>query len=150
MNRKLLATTTIAIHATPSEVWKALVEPEIISQYMHGTNTTTDWQPGSPITWSGEYLGKPYIDKGNVLEIIPERVLSYSYWSSLSATDDFEDNYSHVTYQVSNYDEETTLLISQDNLEDEEQVMKAEENWMAIARNIKNIVERNSELNEKK
>ena len=146
MNRKLIATTSISIHATSAEVWQALVDPEIIKQYMHGTETTTDWVLGSPITFSGEWQGKPYIDKGTILEINPQRVLSYSYWSSMSGTDDFEDNYAHVTYHVSSYDDETTLTINQDNLEDDESVVKAEDNWMAVSRHIKQIVEQNSVL----
>ena len=146
MNRKLLAKTSLSIHATPAEVWEALVNPEMIKEYMHGTETTTDWVLGNPITFSGEWQGKPYIDKGTILEINPERVLSYSYWSSMSATEDFEDNYAHITYHVSAYDDETTLTITQDNLEDDEAVVKAEENWMTVSHTIKRLVERNSIL----
>ena len=149
MNRKLLATTSISIHATPAEVWQALINPAIIKEYMYGTETTTDWVLGSPITFSGEYDGKPYIDKGVILNVNPERVLSYSYWSSLSATEDFEDNYAHITYHIEGFDEETTLVITQDNLEDDEEVIKAEDNWMKVSHIIKSVVEENSVLNKK-
>ena len=149
MNRKLLATTTISIHATAAEVWQALINPEIIKQYMYGTETKTDWVLGSPITFSGEYDGKSYIDKGTILAVNPERVLSYSYWSSLSATEDFEDNYAHITYHLSPFDEETILVITQDNLEDDEEVVKAEENWMKVSHIIKSVVEENSVLSRK-
>lgn len=149
MNRKLLATTSISIHATPAEVWQALTTPEIIKQYLYGTDTSTNWELGSPITFSGEYDGKPYIDKGVILEIYPQRVLSYSYWSSLSGRDDFEDNYAHITYHISSFDEETTLVITQDNLEDDEEVVKAEENWMNVSKDIKRVVESNSILQRK-
>ena len=150
MNRKQLATTSISIHATPAEVWEALVNPEIIKQYFHGTETNTDWVLGSPITFTGEWQGKPYIDKGTILEIIPERVLSYSYWSSMSGTDDFEDNYAHVTFHITNYDEDSTLVITQDNLEEDEEVVKAEDNWMNVSKTIKEIVEHNSVLNHRR
>jgi uncharacterized protein YndB with AHSA1/START domain len=144
MNRKLVATTSTSIHAPVSHVWEALVNPSIISQYMHGTHTESEWQVGSPITFSGEWQGKPYIDKGTILEINPERVLSYSYWSSMSGTDDFEDNYTHVTYHISHYEDETTLTITQDNLETDEDVVKAEENWMAVGKKIKELTEKQS------
>ena len=149
MNRKLLATTSISIHATPAEVWQALTNPTIIKQYMYGTETTTNWELGSPITFTGEYQGRPYIDKGVILDINPERVLSYSYWSSLSGTDDFEDNYAHIAYHISAFDEESILVITQDNLEDDEEVIKAEENWMNVSKEIKRIVESNSVLTRK-
>ena len=146
MNRKLIATTSTSIHATPAEVWEALVNPSIIKHYLHGTDTITDWKLGSPITFTGEWQGKPYIDKGTILEINPQRVLSYSYWSSMSGTEDFDDNYAHVTYHVSEYDEETTLTITQDNLNDDEEVVKAEENWMNVSKTIKTLVEQSSNL----
>ena len=149
MNRKLIATTSLSMHATPAEVWQALINPEVIKEYLHGTETVTDWKLGSPILFSGEWQGKPYIDKGVILDINPERVLSYSYWSSMSGTDDFEDNYAHITFHISPYDEETTLTITQDNLEDDAAVVKTEDNWMTVSHTIKRIVERSSELNHK-
>lgn len=141
MNRKLMASTSISIFASPSEVWKALIDPEIIKQYMYGTETDTTWKLHAPITFTGEWEGVSYVDKGEIVNIIPERVLSYSYWSSLSGTEDFEDNYSFITYHVSPYDDETTLTVTQDNLEDEDKVIKAEENWMATLIKVKKILE---------
>ena len=141
MNRKLIATTSTSIYSSPSSVWKALIDPEIVKQYMYGAEVYSDWQVGSTITYKGVWEGRPYEDKGTILEIIPERVLSHTYWSPLSGTDDFEDNYAHVTYHVSEYDDETTLTITQDNLETDEAVVAAEENWMKVAGNIKRILE---------
>lgn len=141
MNRKLIATTSTSIYSSPSSVWKALIDPEIVKQYMYGAEVYSDWQVGSQITYKGVWDGRPYEDKGTILEIIPERVLSYTYWSPLSGTDDFEDNYAHVTYHISEYDDETTLTITQDNLETDEAVVAAEENWMKVVGNIKRILE---------
>ncbi|CAG5069150.1 hypothetical protein DYBT9623_01886 [Dyadobacter sp. CECT 9623] len=141
MNRKLIATTSTSIYASPSKVWKALIDPEIVRKYMYGAEVYSDWQVGSPITFTGEWEGQQYVDKGTILEIIPERVLSYSYWSPLSGVEDFEDNYMHVTYHVSEYDDETTLTITQDNLDSDEAVVKAEENWMNVSKQIKHLLE---------
>ncbi|MEO6283857.1 MAG: SRPBCC domain-containing protein [Dyadobacter sp.] len=141
MNRKLIATTSISIYASPSSVWKALIDPEIVKKYMHGAEVDSDWVLGSPITFRGVWEGRPYEDKGNIIEIIPERVLGFTFWSPLSGTDDFEDNYAHVTYHISEYDDETTLTITQDNLETDEDVVKAEENWINVMKNIKKILE---------
>jgi uncharacterized protein YndB with AHSA1/START domain len=141
MNRELIATTSISIFTSPSEVWKALIDPEIIKQYMHGTETDTTWKLHDPITFTGEWEGVPYVDKGEIIHIIPERVVSYTYWSPLSGTEDYEDNYSIITYHISPYDDETTLTITQDNIDDEEKVIKAEENWMSTLQKIKKILE---------
>ena len=141
MNREMIATTSISIHASAAVVWDALVNPEIIKEYMHGTETHSNWTLGSPINFTGEYNGIAYADKGTILEINPLRVLSYSYWSSLSGTDDFEDNYSHITYHLSEFDDNTILVITQDNLETDDQVINAEENWMNVGDRLKNILE---------
>jgi uncharacterized protein YndB with AHSA1/START domain len=141
MNRELIATTSISIFSSPLEVWKALIDPEIIKEYMHGTETQTSWELHTPITFRGEWEGVPYIDKGEIIEIIPQRVLSYTYWSPLSGTEDFEDNYSIITYHISPYDEETTLTVTQDNISDDDKVIKAEENWMKTLTHIKKILE---------
>ncbi|MBE9462907.1 SRPBCC domain-containing protein [Dyadobacter subterraneus] len=141
MNRELIATTSISIFASPLEVWKSLIDPDIIKQYMHGTETQTTWELHTPITFRGEWEGVPYVDKGEIVEIIPERVLSYTYWSPLSGTEDFEDNYAIITYHISPYDDETTLTVTQDNIEDEDKVVAAEENWMKTLTHLKKILE---------
>ncbi|MEO6687195.1 MAG: SRPBCC domain-containing protein [Dyadobacter sp.] len=141
MNRELIATTSISIFSSPLEVWKALIDPDIIKEYMHGTETQTTWELHTPITFRGEWEGVPYIDKGEIVEIIPQRVLSYTYWSPLSGTEDFEDNYSVITYHISPYDDETTLTVTQDNIETDEKVIAAEENWMKTLTHLKKILE---------
>lgn len=141
MNRELIATTTISIDKKDTIVWDALVNPETIKQYMYGTETHTTWVLGSPITFTGEWQGQPYTDKGVILDINPLRVLSYSYWSPLSGTDDFEDNYTHVTFHLSAFDNNTIVTITQDNLEDDEAVVKAEDNWMKVAHKMKEVIE---------
>lgn len=141
MNRELIATTSISIFSSPLEVWKALIDPEIIKQYMHGTETQTTWELHTPITFRGEWEGVPYIDKGEIVEIIPERVLGYTYWSPLSGTEDFEDNYSVITYHISPFDDETTLTVTQDNIETDEKVIASEENWMKTLTHLKKILE---------
>ena len=55
---------------------------------MHGTNLATDWKVGSPITWSGEWKGTPYVDKGTVLEVEPGRRLAYTHWSPMGGSED--------------------------------------------------------------
>lgn len=141
MNRELIATITISIDKKDTIVWDAMVNPETIKQYMYGTETHTTWVLGSPITFTGEWQGQPYTDKGVILDINPLRVLSYSYWSPLSGTDDFEDNYTHVTFHLSAFDNNTIVTITQDNLEDDEAVVKAEDNWMKVAHKMKEVIE---------
>ena len=144
MNREFIATTSMAIDAPVEKVWKALTDPAIIQEYMHGIEVNTTWALFAPITFTGTHEGQPFIDKGTILEIKPERVLSYSYWSPLWGMEDFEDNYTHITFHLSKFDENMDLIVVQDNLTDEHEVEKSELKWIAVLRKIKSLVEHQS------
>ena len=58
------------ISASPQQVWDALTDPEAISAFMFGSQVDTDWEEGSAITWSGEYDGTAFQDKGEILEVV--------------------------------------------------------------------------------
>ena len=58
MNETFIAKTSITINAPKSKVWDALTKPELIKQYLFGTEVTTDWQVGSPIIYKGIWEGK--------------------------------------------------------------------------------------------
>jgi len=82
------------------KVWETLTNPEKIKIYLFGTKTITDWEIGSPIIFQGEYNGHQYKDKGNVIESVENKILSYDYWSRFSGLEDKLENYSLVTYKI--------------------------------------------------
>ena len=67
---------SIDIDADADTVWAALTDPTLIKRYMMGAAVATDWQVGHPITWSGNYQGKAYEDKGVVQVVEPARRLT--------------------------------------------------------------------------
>ncbi len=58
IDRGLIAKASISINASIAKVWDALTNPEVIKQYMFGTEIISDWKEGSPIIWKGEWQGK--------------------------------------------------------------------------------------------
>jgi uncharacterized protein YndB with AHSA1/START domain len=100
MNKDLEVSETIEINAGVLEVWHALTTPEIIKEYLFGTETVTDWKVGSEIVFQGEYEGHKYRDHGVILENVLHKKIAYSYWSGFSGTEDKPENYSTVIYTL--------------------------------------------------
>ncbi len=141
MKNTLIAQAHITISAPIAKVWDALVNPEMIKQYMFGTNAVSDWKEGSPIVWKGEWEGKPYEDKGVILQLKPERVLQYSHFSPLSGQADVPENYHTLTIELSSEEKGTLLLLSQDNNSTEEDREHSEKMWGMMLTGIKKVVE---------
>ena len=141
MKTKFIASKTVVVKASVSKVWEALTKPELIKKYFFGTEASTDWKKGSPIFFRGEWEGKPYEDKGTILDIIPEKMVKYSYWSSFAGTPDIPENYANITYELSANDGVTTLTITQDGLDSEERKTHSESNWSMVLDNLKKLIE---------
>jgi uncharacterized protein YndB with AHSA1/START domain len=139
---KLSLSTKIDINAPAAEVWKGLTDPEIVKQYFFGTNVKTDWKAGSQITFSGEWEGKSYQDKGEIQEITPGKYVKYSYWSSMGGTEDKPENYANVSYTVAENDGYTTLTVTQDNIKDVTSKEHSEQNWQTVFGGLKKLLEK--------
>lgn len=133
--------TTITVNAPAEKVWKALTDPAIVKQYFFGTDVKSDWKKGSPVTWSGEWNGKAYQDKGTILDVTPGKYVKYSYWSSMGGTEDKPENYQNVSYSLSENDGITTFELGQDNIKDEAAKEHSEQNWQSIFGKMKEMVE---------
>jgi len=141
MKNTLIAKAHITISAPIAKVWDALVNPEMIKQYMFGTNAVSDWKEGSPIVWKGEWEGKPYEDKGVILQLKPERVLQYSHFSPLAGQADVPANYHTVTIELSPEEKGTILRLSQDNNSTEEDREHSEKMWGMMLTGLKKVLE---------
>jgi uncharacterized protein YndB with AHSA1/START domain len=130
------------INAQPSKVWGVLTKPELIKRYMWGPDIVTDWKPGSPITWTGLLAGKPYENKGTVLNFSPEELLEYTYWSSISELEDIPENYAKITCRLSKEDGGTRLTII---MQDEDLPVATRKHlewgWKMISLSLKRFVE---------
>jgi uncharacterized protein YndB with AHSA1/START domain len=115
MNKGFLAKATTVINASAAQVWNALTDPELIKQYLFGTQVITDWKVGSPITYKGVWEGKPYEDKGQIVSVAPEKLLVSTYWSAFTGMPDEPENYSTVRYELAPEGDGTRITIIQDN-----------------------------------
>jgi uncharacterized protein YndB with AHSA1/START domain len=141
MSKRFVAEATVTIDAPTSRVWDALTKPDLIKQYLFGTDVTTDWQVGSPITYQGTWEGKAYKDKGKVLQVEPGSLLVSTFWSSLSGTPDVPENYQTVRYELSPSGGRTKLTVIQDNNATQEDADHSVQNWKMVLDGMKKLLE---------
>jgi len=135
------AEASIVIAAPPERVWAALTEPDDVRQYLMGTNLETDWKPGSPITWSGEWKGNQYTDKGEVIEVEERRVLAYTHYSPLSGAEDSPENYHTLWWSLEEVPGGTRLMLTQDNNSSQEEADHNRETWGQVMDGLKKVAE---------
>ena len=141
MNNAYISKASTIINTSTSKVWDALTKPELIKQYMFGTEVITDWQVGSSITYKGIWDGKAYEDKGKVLQIEIEKLLVSTFWSSLAGLPDIPENYKTVRYDLTPEDNGTRLTITQDNNDSQEEATHSEQNWKMVLDGMKKLLE---------
>ncbi len=142
------AQATEVIHAPASEVWDALTDPQKVKTYFMNAEVKTDWKEGSPITWSGEFKGMKYSDKGELQEVRPQRRLSFSHYSPMSGLPDVPESYHLVTIDLTPTQSSTQVTLTQSNLTggvtqaDRERRAEFEKAWQAMLGGLKDVVEK--------
>lgn len=137
-----IATKSITINATPERVWEAITVPEMIKQYMYGAEVISDWEKDSPIVYKGVWEGQPYEDKGIILEIKPNELLTFTYLSAMSGLPDQPENYNEVSFALSEVaKDQTKFTVTQTNNPTQEAATKAEETWGMMLGGIKKLLE---------
>ncbi len=109
-----IASKTIQIDASVSQVWKALTNPEWMKKWMSETpiDIITDWQMGGQFIIRGELHGLPFENAGTVLQFDREKVLQYSHLSSLSRLPDEPESYSLIEFRLTPLEHQTSLTLT--------------------------------------
>ena len=141
MNDEFTAQAKTTIHAPASKVWDAITKPDLIKQYLFGTDVISEWKVGSPIIYKGEWQGKSFEDKGKILKLEPEKLLMSTHWSPLSGVPDSPENHHTVTYTLNGTGDSTEVTITQDNNANAEEKAHSEQNWRAVLEGMKKMLE---------
>ena len=136
-----VATAIIDIGVPPSKVWQVLVDPERIREYMFGSQVVTDWRPGSPILFRGEWEGKPFEDKGTIIEVDEPRLLRFTHYSPLSGAPDVPESYHTLTYTLEEIPEGVRVTLTQDNNDTEEAAAHSAEMWRHVVEGVRTAAE---------
>jgi uncharacterized protein YndB with AHSA1/START domain len=142
VDNDLIARASIKVNVSSEKVWEALVRPEVIKQYMFGTDVVSDWREGSPIVWKGEWQGQQYEDKGVILQLKPGRTIQYSHFSPISGVPDIPENYHTVTIELSVDEDQTWVALEQNNNATEEERVHSEKMWETMLAALKDFLEK--------
>lgn len=140
--RGLVAKASVRIKASNDKVWRALVSPELIRQYMFGTEVVSDWKEGNPIIWKGIWNGKSYEDKGIILKYEMKKTLEFSHFSPLTGIPDIPENYHTVTYRLTDEGDYKLVSLSQDNNATENDREHSQKNWEMLLDSLKKLLEK--------
>jgi uncharacterized protein YndB with AHSA1/START domain len=134
---------TIAIHAPVSKVWSALTNPELMKQWVSEghININSDWKEGSSITFSGNWHGIDYDDKGTILKFEKEKIFQYTYWSKFTRLTDSPENYTVVEFDLIPAENQTILLLNVDNIANDAMYGHIKFYWGTTLELLKKIIE---------
>jgi len=137
-----IAVATADIEASPDRVWKVLVDPDSVREYMFGSEVVTDWMPGSPISFRGQWQGKPYEDKGVIVEVDEPVLLRYTHYSPLSGAPDVPESYHTLNFTLEPTPKGTRLTLTQDNNDSEEAAEHSAGMWSQLLDSVRTIAQR--------
>ena len=107
--------STVKILAPAKKVWLALTSPGLVKQWQYGSDLLTTWEVGSPVVFRNEWNGQVFEQKGTVVEFSPESRLKYSLFFPRPDVEDIPENYFFMTYELTESDGSTSLLVRQED-----------------------------------
>jgi len=137
-----LAVAGAEVGAPPDRVWRVLVDPVSVREYMFGAEVVTDWLPGSAILFRGVWQGTPYEDKGVILDVDQPVLLRYTHYSPLSGAPDVLASYHTLTFALEPIPLGTRLTLTQDNNETAEAAEHSAGMWLRLVDAVRTIAER--------
>jgi len=133
----------IYIKTTPERLWEAITDPEMRARYSFGTETHSDWTPGSSYTTTARG-GNLEIAQGENLEVDPPRRLVQSF-NALWSEDVKAEGTSRVTWEIEQIEDSCRLVVTHDELP-EEAHDELYGGWPMILSGLKTLLETGEEL----
>jgi len=133
---------SVTIHAPVNDVWRALIDPQMIRQYFFGVETSGEWKEGNTILFKGEWQGKKFESNAKVLQMEDQRLLIYSYWSTMSGMKNVPENYHIITYYLQKEEDDTILTMTEENLANEEMVQASSKLWDMVFEKLQKLLEK--------
>lgn len=128
------------VAASADRVW-SLITTEA-SRVSFGAEVESDWRVGSPVAWRGEWEGKPFEDRGEVVAADPPSRLVVTHYSPLSGAEDRPENHHRIEYLLTPRGDGTRIVLEQDGNPTREAADHSAANWQKMLDAIADIAER--------
>jgi uncharacterized protein YndB with AHSA1/START domain len=137
---------SIIIHAPAKKVWEILTRPKRMQQWISDDpmTVTVKWETGGQLTYEGLHKGEPYLAKGLVREFVPNELLSYTFWNSITGTPDLPEYYSFIEIYLTASEKGVLLHFTQANFQTEVEFKHVEFYWNVTLGIIKKMAEGHS------
>lgn len=146
MTARPVVEVATVVSAPPSAVWRTLTARQ--SSMYPNTEVDTDWQVGHKVTFNGEWKGKKFTDRGEVLTSKDEEELSYTHWSDKDGSGERPDTYNVVRVKLEpEGDDQTRVILSQlsdgaEKIFDEKTKAEFRQNWQMMLDGLKKDAEK--------
>jgi uncharacterized protein YndB with AHSA1/START domain len=135
------------VDASPSKVWRTATEKTGL-MFM-GADVRTNWKEGHPISFKGEWKGKPFEDKGQVETFEPEKKLAFTHFSPMSGKPDRLESYNLVSIELEPKGNQTDVTLTQaihgdSDRPPRETIAEFEKNWRMMLGKLKQESERSA------
>lgn len=138
--RELVARATILIEASPSHVWRVLLEPNTILQMVPVTEVLEPWRLGEAFRWKFDMNGHAGVVEGTVRRIEEGRLLQYDFIDPHSREFLGRDNLLQVTLELAPEGPKTRVSVTQTGNESEAARLHAEGGWRLALNNLARVV----------
>jgi uncharacterized protein YndB with AHSA1/START domain len=145
VSASLPITKSIRIDAPSSKVWEILTVHDLMKEWMAEPEMEldifTNWEVGSPMVVKGFHHVK-FENRGTVLAFDPNKLLSYSYLSSISKLPNRPENYTVIEFKLAHVENGVTLAITLSNFPTEAILKHVDFYWAGTMEVIKKVAER--------
>ena len=133
----------MTINAPRAKVWDALVNPNTIMRYMPVTSVVSEWEEGSPIVWTSEFLGKPFKVEGTVVRVEPDRLLEYDHSLPLFRSPGAAGSREHrrVTIELTESEAQTHVAVTEQGNKNKREFEHSAGSWRMVLNGMKALLE---------
>jgi uncharacterized protein YndB with AHSA1/START domain len=132
----------IYIASTPEKVFDALTSAKATERYWFGNALTSDWKVGSTMAMTRD--GETMV-KGQILENIPPRRLSYTFQAQHNGLD--KEKPSRVVIDIEKQNDQVKLTVTHDDFEPGgKTIERISQGWPLVLSSLKSYLEANRVL----